>query len=502
LRQLAWIAGAVAIAGFLVRFPAGHHTGDSFRLMQGTRVIGRCLQSGTWHGCGLSAPGIGNGSSVGPFALLQYLSVALPAWLGVSDRIGVALLSGLNALCLVGVGGLGWWLLRDRPTARRLWPVLVVASPLLYYGASSFGEAQLVFLLCLMVVAAVGGRGWLPLAVTVFAVSLTKETMAPYAWAVAALAVLVAHPVAQRRRRLLGAGAGAVAAVVVNAGFNWFRYESFTNVEYNSFSQLPGYDSTLRPVKNFVAILFAPVNGLITTWPAVLLLLLLLVVGVVRRGGLGGPGDGLGGPGDGEARTTPRLQSFWNSGRFVPLALLAVLFGYWVPLSWWYAPLGWVAWGPRLALPLVLPAALVALFALPEARWRSWAIAAQRHRGAGVLVGGVLVLSAWMSAGGLVNQRQVLHRFVLGEGPTDCFPFAKVGLRLVQCAPDFAWRRGWELDRLTLGPAGWIGTTTMVAIVVWVAVWLTLLWRAAREPLAGSVALAAAAAAESDSATS
>jgi hypothetical protein len=99
-----------------------------------------------------------------------------------------------------------------------------------------------------------------------------------------------------------------------------------------------------------------------------------------------------------------------------PLAVAAAVLMFTVGLATWYSPYGWVAWGPRLALPVV-PAALVAGAWAGRARLVRWTAALLRPPAAAVVVAVGLAVAAWPHLGVPWTQRAAIETMIrAGEG--------------------------------------------------------------------------------------
>jgi hypothetical protein len=166
---------------------------------------------------------------------------------------------------------------------------------------------------------------------------VTKETLAPFLLVLGLVCAREAHDRWLPARRLLVPMlAGLVGAIVLNSAFNVFRFGTLRNVTYTAAgTRVPGVKF---PVQLAVADWFAPNVGVVWFWFGAALLCAGLVVAtvvlIVRD------------------RHAPRV---W----LPPLVVVGVLAAYTAGLALWYSTFGWVAWGPRLTLPII-PAVLVA----------------------------------------------------------------------------------------------------------------------------------------------
>jgi hypothetical protein len=322
-------------------FPVGHHhTGDTNNLIAGARSALDCIDQGIWRHCG-HVPG-NPGSGVFPYALLQYLPAMFAVWLGASDAAVLGFLARINVLAFAGCLGLIAWTLRAHARLAALGVLAVLGSVITYQATSGFGE-MLAAAVVVAAVASVRSRRPVLMAMAFLVACTAKETIAPF---VLLFGLLVARPPGSwmpERRVKYPLFAGCVAGILLNIGFNQFRFGSFRNLNYTqSFMQTPG-------IRLKVEILFgewfSPVVGLFWIWPvASFLVTAVLVIGLIRL-----------------AINRRDIQSW-----LPPLLAGGVLVGFTVGLTAWYAPFGWIAYGHRLAVPAIPAAVLVILLVAPE----------------------------------------------------------------------------------------------------------------------------------------
>jgi len=328
---LAVYVGFIGVFGF---FHGNVHTGDTDNLVQGTRTAVECLRHGHFRGCGLT-PGT-RASAVFPYPFLQYVPATLLVQVGLSDA---HVLRSLAAISFLAYAASFVLLLRaGRRLGGRLWTpallIVMLTGPFPYYAVSSFGEMLAASVVLAAAAAALSRRTKLTIALVLVA-SLAKETFPPF---VAALAMLIVWRVETdrgiRRRSYFGIGIACFAALLVNFGFNVFRYATWRNLNYLS----PEFNVPIPRRLDFLAmLLFAPQGGLLWFWPAALLILGLLAASLWAVSRNAGARDEI----------------------IARVLLLLVWSGFFAGLASWVSPFGWISWGPRLALPL-LPALIVA----------------------------------------------------------------------------------------------------------------------------------------------
>jgi hypothetical protein len=428
--------------------------GDTGVLMQGTHAALDCLSDGTLTSCGHVAGS--DSTAVGAFAIFQYLFAVPLVLLGWADATVERGLAWLSALAVAGMLVLS--LTVGRRVLGRRWSVVLVlalvSGPMVLYGLIPFGEALAAFLALAFAFAACTRRAWW-IVVTIFLACLTKETAAP-------LLLAIGFVCARDNdrdgwlppRRVLGPMiAGAVAAVVVNTGFNLFRFGSISNLTYNApFTRVPGVS---LKVKLALANWLAPNVGVLWFWTVPALILAgVLIAGVV------------------ELARRPRQPRRWAPALAVAL-ITAALTG---ALASWWSTFGWLAWGPRLTLPLLPALVVAAVRAAPEpldagVRW----VVGSTARA--VVAGAVIAVLAVPQTGVVWNQAAINLPTVpdatcpVLKAPTETTPAYFYG-----CGLDEAWRLSplslWEAAHggpRTQQLAQLLQVITIGALVAWLA---------------------------------
>jgi len=212
---------------------------------------------------------------------------------------------------------------------------IMLSGPLLWYARTTFGEVLAAFFTLGLVVACwEQAKSW-KIFLWFLAAGISKDTIFPFLFA---LALLSATVVRQRvgvwtvRPSRIGLVSAACATtILVNSTFNYLRFNSPLNLAYlDSAFIVPRWSTQLS---FFLGLLFSPNGGLLFFWPAFILWLLLAGICGVK----------------GALRQVRDLA-------LIPwVTIVAVLLGLALGLAKWFAPMGWICWGPRLLLP-TLPA--------------------------------------------------------------------------------------------------------------------------------------------------
>jgi hypothetical protein len=412
---------------------------DSVLLVRGSHAADYCIRHGLWSNCKL--PAGATPETVGAWPILQYL-LAIPL-----VAVGVADFSVLTVMAVVSSLAAGGVLVLIAFPIRRLfggeWAVVLavgmLTSPFLLYAFLPLGEALAAFLALAFVVAACARRpGWL--VVTGLLAGATKETVAPLLFVLAAVCARDARDRWLPPRRLLvPIVVGLGGAVVVNSAFNIFRFGTVRNLAYTEpQTRVPG---VTLPVRLALADWFAPNVGVVWFWSIAGLMVAGLVVStvvlMVRH------------------RRTP---TEWLPA----LAVVGVIAAFTGGLSLWYSTFGWVAWGPRLTIPL-LPAIMVGALRTagePMTAGLRWLVATAPRA---VLVGATIALLGAAQVGVVWHREAIELPLVVDASCPQIVP-------IEEAAPDYFYGCGlheaWRLHPLSLWEAARHGPATQTVAQV------------------------------------
>jgi hypothetical protein len=454
--RIAVIAGVAFVAVLLLDGTRWVETrlGDTGVLVSGTHAALDCVRDGTLSGCGHVAGT--DTSTVGAFALAQYVLAAPLVALDLGDATVERGLAWTSAAAVAAMVVLA--LTIGRRVLGHRWAVVLVlalvSGPMVLYGLIPFGEALATFLCFAFALAACTRRTrWI--VITIFLACLTKETAAPF---LLAIGVVCArdddHDGWLPPLRILGPMVGgAIAAVVVNAGFNLFRFGTVSNLTYSApYTRVPG---VVIKAKLAVADWLAPNVGVLFFWTVTAIVLAgVLVAGIV------------------ELVRRPRQLRGWAPA----LAVVAITAAFTGVLASWWSTFGWLAWGPRLTLPLLPALVVAALRAAPgplDAGLR-WLVGSTARA---VVTGAALAVLAVGQAGVVWNQAAIALPTVPSEScPVLKAPWETTPDYFYGCGLDAAWRTSplalWEAARhgpRTQQLAEVLQVLTIAGLVAWLA---------------------------------
>ena len=345
-----WLTMALVAASIMLRVPKGTGPdGDTTALIQGARTIGTCLSHGVLTKCNDFAhahhlPGVSK------FPLIQSVPALIMREIGLSRAGTMVGLRWLNFFVVLGIltTALTWCYRRSGPALTVAGGLLLVPGLLVAYSVQALSEPLGAAAFIGLVVVCLRRDRVSYLVVPVAAVAtVSKETAAVFVvlFGLAAIALSGARSKAAVRT-LVSLASGVVVGLVLDAGFNLFRYGTLLNHPYLSE---PRSTHSMVPV-NAAALLVSPNGGIAWFWPGVGVSIALLLVALVRRQPPAGP------------LSLRRLR--------VGAALtLVALGGYLIALGDWWDPMGWYAWGPRLLIPAAAPVVMLALATVAD-RWR------------------------------------------------------------------------------------------------------------------------------------
>lgn len=220
--------------------------------------------------------------------------------------------------------------------------LILLSSYMLWYMTSSFNEAGAFALFALLVASVIDKWRIGYVCLIAFACTITKEVAFPFVLYFMFLSLLARESRAEGELNLFRripqfiaeykfAIAGVIAGILLNHGFNYFRFGSIANLSnldplfFNPWGDVPLFLSYL---------FFSPSGGLVFTWLSLAILLTAPALLLVRD------------------RSTIVISTL------VLLGVVAANFG----LARWYSPFGWNAWGPRLSLPFLGAASMLGIY--------------------------------------------------------------------------------------------------------------------------------------------
>jgi hypothetical protein len=436
----AGVAAALAVLIYVLQGGLGAASGDTVALIGGTHEALGCLHRGTTTGCG---------SQVGPFPLLQYVPTAALFKIGFNDTSVLQGLAIINAVSFAGMVATAWLVMARlrRPAIGAALVLVLLVSPWPWYAWSTFGESLGAFACMLLVAAALLRAHPSMLALALVIAGQTKETALPFLL-VLAFAALLWSPVEGRplRRALwIGVAAGCIGSIALTAAFNLFRFDQLTNAGYSEpITRTPTIELKLKFAGSLWA---APNGGLAVFWPlcaVVFLCAIGLAVAQLPRG----------------RAADARLVG-------VGAVVLACLAGLTIGYAGWYAPFGWVAWGPRLMLLLMPAVLLVAAGTLPR-ELEGLIRRTGRVAGGLRLAAALLALVAWIPQIGVLFRSSAMGALFTPDAVCPVQqPISQDPDYYYSCIVHWAWDRHWVLWNASGGVGDSPGAILMAAV------WLT-----------------------------
>jgi hypothetical protein len=383
----------------------------------------------------------------GPLPLFQYVPAFVLKGLGWSDASILHFFAYASFLAFIASVVIVYWALVKKGAPQHvgvLGVLLMMSGALLWYSHSTFAEMCAAFLtLAFTAGCLLRFPGWMTAVLLILAGS-TKEMALPFLLLLGLTCLLpdIIRSFAKVKSHIFHLAWGALASAFVSALFNYFRFRTFYNRDY--LTDILIVPSWRIQVDFFLGIWLSPNGGLAFFWPSFFCLYLALV-GFILFKGLRKERDA-----ESAKERDEESAADWRERLifYLPIAVVTLsLFLLTLGFSRWFAPFGWVAWGPRLLLPWI-PAMLLVLLYFYSAQLTSILTALLKSRSRFVLTCAAFVLTA-------VPQFAVLFRpQVIGNifAPSPECPRTPVIQESVEyyyhCMHTYIWPRRWVFPEL------------------------------------------------------
>ena len=291
-------------------------SGDTVALSQSARSLVTCLENGQFRGC----------AGTNQFGLPQHIPAMFMAWKGLDDTSIVFVLSCLNVLALVVLARMIYKSAAISVITKTFIGITLFIGPIIAYGPYSFGEAISTLAYVGLVIAILDKKYFRLIFFMVIAVTSRETAFVSIALLTAAILIFDSKKSRREIREMSAVIYGSMLLGILSL-------LSFNIWKFNTWKNLPHMDPVLRTpglklkIESAIGIFLSPNGGLVPYW----------FLGAVAA--LGIPLWGL---------MNRRLNT---RKRFAFLLLISGFLAQVAILSSWYAPYGWVAWGPRLIVP-------------------------------------------------------------------------------------------------------------------------------------------------------
>ncbi|HRY30057.1 MAG TPA: hypothetical protein P5079_08500 [Elusimicrobiota bacterium] len=334
-----WGLGLWAILAYLRHYRI---EGDTVALVNGVSAMWSCMKQGHWAGC----PGVLH------FPLLQQLPALFLTALGLNKNIILRLLVLLNLALFLQMMRSSW---RNLASSSQLlansFVFVLLAGPLLWYARSSFGEMLATFCTLNLVMSFLTQTSPAHIFIWFLLAGISKETAFPFLLLLSMAAWSLkrgTQPRYFRRHPLAILIPALVVVLTLNTSLNYFRFASPINTFLlnTPVLRVPNWEIQWS---FFAGIWLSPNGGVLFFWFPMFTMLVLCLWTAAKTVF-----------GDSVVSGKKLLT------RLAPaIAVLLTLFGLTWGFSHWFAPMGWVALGPRLLLPWLPAVAYLMLSAYP-----------------------------------------------------------------------------------------------------------------------------------------
>lgn len=304
------------------------HEGDVLWLYDNVKIVRECIEAGRFVNC-----------EIVHFPIFQFIPSLLFDYLGFSGTTNIKFLELINLVSFVGlIFIVDHYLKLNFNTHFRYIAILTtITGPLPWYGKSSFNEMTAAFLTTALVIAVLSNSQIWIVTFLSFLTAITKETAFPFVIALGVVCMLEKYKnqnnqqykvtdFFQKTKSLFYLIIGTALGVLVNVGFNYFRYGEFYNIGLLREDFM--VQSLTQKIIFFLGIWFSPNGGLFFFWSSLSIPLFITLIFFYRS----------------SKNLLTSIQM---------LIISSITIGLTVGFSTWFAPLGWVAWGPRLMIPWI-----------------------------------------------------------------------------------------------------------------------------------------------------
>lgn len=321
------------IRAFFLRFIL---QGDSAELIRGSNVFYNCWVNNLTFNC----PGADQ------FPWLQRIFI-LPMMLFTKDGHNIGrFLAGISFISFLGIFFVAARAFANRRHSFLLFTLVMISSPFLYYSRTTFGESLATFACLIFTYVCIKRMtsGFL-FASFVFA-SLSKEIMVPFLVVIFVSCYFTwkdyfsfkdfLKQIFASKMAVFSIFSATVVSVALTFMQNLSRYGVIDNVAYGA--EAYKYSSLKTYFSFFAGLWFAPNSGILFFWFSAFVLMLSSVVLISRN-----------------VLRTP----------FSMIPAVSALFLNFVAnagLAKWWAPFGWIAWGPRLSLTFLAVGIFILVF--------------------------------------------------------------------------------------------------------------------------------------------
>lgn len=425
LDTLQWGLMGVLALPLVIAFPI--NGGDATWVSQSARALVQCVRDDVWRSC----PGTFQ------FGWLQHAPAMFLAWKGFGDDAIVAVLTGLNFAAAVWLVNRMIKHFQQSEAMSSVSLLFLIAGPLYAFSVYSFSEMLLVALIVALLFSIVERRSSLVVVILTFLIASSRETalllLVPLA---AAVIINEADSVRHFVSRMIPTVVGSLAGMVAVLYFNQWKYGSWANATYSDpLLRVPGLQ---LKVKNALAVWISPSGGVTPVWVMGTLVALVIPMVVVSRWRVD-------------------LRRSLVAGCLIgALALQTML------LSAWFAPFGWVTWGPRLIMPAVAGVGIAVLLMFESVVREILARVSQRL--VMIFAATILVIASGLPNLGFILDRSATLAWFTPPLSPSCPVSANIWndkTYYLNCALDYA---PWQLGR-TLWDSGFHQVTERWAML-------------------------------------
>ena len=308
------------------------HEGDTIALISGSSAIKECLYNRTLISC----------PNVVHFPIFQYIPSLLLEYLGFSEISILNFFVFLNIVSFLGLIYLCYWTLKKKTNTllATMGVLILLTSPLFWYAKSTFNEITAALVILAFTSSLILNCNLWTIVILSFLVAITKETAFPFACFIGLIWIVYSKNTRNSFTPLFAVLLGIINGIIVNTLFNYFRYGVWFNKELLQDKFI--VNSIPQKVSSFLGIWASPNGGILFYWTSFFCYLFFLSSFYVI------------------VRSKKQYKSNLQNIIFISIITFLILLTF--SLANWWAPFGWVSWGPRLIIPWLPSILLLAIY--------------------------------------------------------------------------------------------------------------------------------------------
>ena len=295
-------------------------TGDTAELVNSSLALKNCLSDGIFNGC----------ADMERFGFTPHL-ITLFLWSIFKDVAST--ISAWSLLNYILFSIIIYYFYKKSSVNKFFKISVLVFSPMIAYATYSFSEMTFIFMIFILLLSLKEDKFLLSLIISIFASAFKESSFILIAALIIASIINKKDKLNLKNISLISSSIAGLALVYI---FNFYKYKQFVNDEYQTAGRVKEIDLI---VSNFFGLIFSPSGGILGYfWISIVIAIIYFLLK--------------------------------NKDSKVSIILGLTFLVNYIVLTFWFAPFGWVTYGPRLIMPTIVALFLFILIFYPEFKFQ------------------------------------------------------------------------------------------------------------------------------------